>query len=62
MAEIKPYQYYHKFFLVNSNVVLHTRKPVVSGITTLEYDHVEALGQSLGEIAWHKAGIFKVNN
>ena len=31
------------------------------GVTNLEYDHVEVLGETLGEIAWHKAGIFKVS-
>ena len=36
------------------------RKPVVCGITNLEYDHVEVLGETLSEIAWHKAGILKV--
>ncbi|XP_065917696.1 folylpolyglutamate synthase, mitochondrial-like isoform X2 [Dysidea avara] len=35
------------------------RWPVVCGVTSLDYDHVEQLGQTLGEIAWHKAGIFK---
>lgn len=38
------------------------RKPVVCGVTNLEYDHVEVLGETLGEIAWHKAGIFKVSS
>ena len=33
------------------------------GVTNLEYDHVEVLlGETLGEIVWHKAGIFKVNS
>ena len=35
------------------------RKPVVCGITSLDFDHVKQLGHSLGEISWHKAGIFK---
>ncbi|MCJ1264916.1 hypothetical protein MMC22_004791 [Lobaria immixta] len=34
-------------------------KPVVTGITTIGMDHVEQLGPSLENIAWHKAGIFK---
>lgn len=34
-------------------------KPVVSGITTIGMDHVEQLGPSIQNIAWHKAGIFK---
>ena len=33
---------------------------MVCGITNLEYDHVEVLGETLSEIAWHKAGILKV--
>ncbi len=32
---------------------------MVCGVTTLDYDHTSILGQSLTEIAWHKAGIFK---
>ncbi len=34
-------------------------KPVVTGITSLGIDHVAVLGNAIGEIAWHKAGIFK---
>ena len=37
----------------------YTRRPVVCGVTTLDFDHVKQLGSSLGDIAWHKAGIFK---
>ena len=37
----------------------HTRRPIVCGITPLDFDHVKQLGSSLGNIAWHKAGIFK---
>ncbi|MED6174310.1 Folylpolyglutamate synthase [Stylosanthes scabra] len=39
-----------------TNVV---REPVVCGITSLGYDHMEILGNTLGEIAGEKAGIFK---
>lgn len=35
-------------------------KPVVTGITALGIDHVNVLGNTLQEIAWHKGGIFKV--
>ncbi len=35
-------------------------KPVVTAITSIGYDHQFLLGNSLSEIAWHKAGIFKV--
>jgi folylpolyglutamate synthase len=33
--------------------------PTVAAITTLGIDHVYMLGETLPEIAWHKAGIFK---
>lgn len=39
-----------------TNVV---QKPIVCGITSLGYDHMEILGNTLGEIAGEKAGIFK---
>ncbi|KAL8906531.1 MAG: hypothetical protein Q9207_001969 [Kuettlingeria erythrocarpa] len=35
------------------------QKPVVTGVTTIGMDHVEQLGPSIENIAWHKAGIFK---
>ncbi|VVB05785.1 unnamed protein product [Arabis nemorensis] len=35
------------------------KKPVVCGITSLGYDHMEILGDTLAEIAAEKAGIFK---
>lgn len=33
--------------------------PAVTGVTTLDYDHVQVLGHTLSEIASEKAGIFK---
>lgn len=39
-----------------TNVV---QKPVVCGISSLGYDHMEILGNTLGQIAGEKAGIFK---
>ncbi|XP_020703144.1 folylpolyglutamate synthase isoform X2 [Dendrobium catenatum] len=39
-----------------TNVV---RTPIVCGISSLGYDHMEILGNTLGEIAGEKAGIFK---
>ncbi|XP_038710735.1 folylpolyglutamate synthase-like isoform X2 [Tripterygium wilfordii] len=39
-----------------TNVV---RAPIVCGISSLGYDHMEILGNTLGEIAGEKAGIFK---
>ena len=35
------------------------KKPVVTGITTLGMDHVDQLGPTLKNIAWHKGGILK---
>ena len=35
-------------------------KPVVTGITALGLDHVSTLGTTIKEIAWYKAGIYKV--
>lgn len=40
----------------STNVI---KEPVVCGITSLGMDHTEALGTTLGQIAAHKAGIFK---
>ena len=40
----------------STNVV---EQPDVTGITTLGIDHVAVLGDTLAQIAWHKAGIFK---
>ncbi|KAL9615864.1 MAG: hypothetical protein Q9160_009198 [Pyrenula sp. 1 TL-2023] len=39
-----------------TNIVEH---PVVTAITSLGMDHVNQLGPSIENIAWHKAGIFK---
>ncbi|XP_076019803.1 folylpolyglutamate synthase, mitochondrial-like isoform X2 [Genypterus blacodes] len=35
------------------------RKPWVCGISSLGIDHTQILGETIEEIAWHKAGIFK---
>ena len=35
------------------------RNPVVCGVTTLDLDHVDVLGDTLAKIAREKAGIFK---
>lgn len=40
----------------STNVI---KGPVVCGITSLGMDHMETLGDTLGEIASHKAGILK---
>lgn len=42
----------------STNVV---QKPTVVGITSLGIDHTNVLGDTLEEIAWHKAGIIKAS-
>ncbi|KAG4303868.1 hypothetical protein PORY_002722 [Pneumocystis oryctolagi] len=37
------------------------QRPTVTGITSLGIDHVSILGDTIEEISWHKAGIFKEN-
>ncbi|KAJ8038606.1 Folylpolyglutamate synthase, mitochondrial [Holothuria leucospilota] len=34
-------------------------KPIVTGISSLGMDHLKSLGDTIAQIAWHKAGIFK---
>ena len=40
----------------STNILL---QPTVTGITNLDIDHTAMLGSTIGEIAWHKAGIMK---
>lgn len=40
----------------STNVI---ERPLVTAVTSLGMDHVQQLGPSLENIAWHKAGIFK---
>ena len=42
--------------LDSTNII---ESPIVTGITTLGIDHTMTLGETIQEIAWHKAGIFK---
>lgn len=37
-------------------------QPLATGISTLGIDHVFALGDTVGKIAWHKAGILKAGS
>ena len=39
--------------------LLYNRNPVVCGITSLGYDHMSNLGDTLEKIAWQKGGICK---
>lgn len=43
----------------STNIFPH---PVATGITTIGLDHVKTLGNSVEQIAWHKAGIFKAGS
>lgn len=40
----------------STNIIV---SPSVTAVTSLGIDHVETLGRTLPEIAWHKAGVFK---
>ncbi len=40
----------------STNIV---ENPVACAITTLDFDHTKILGETIEEIAWHKAGIMK---
>ena len=40
----------------STNVVEH---PVVTGITSIDLDHIAQLGPDIEHIAWHKSGIFR---
>ncbi|KAI8337294.1 Mur ligase [Chlamydoabsidia padenii] len=42
----------------STNIIEH---PIVCGITSLGLDHVNVLGNTIDQIAWHKAGIIKQN-
>jgi folylpolyglutamate synthase len=45
--------------LDSTNIIVH---PAATGITTLGIDHVATLGDTIDQIAWHKAGIFKTGS
>ena len=34
-------------------------KPLISVLTSIDYDHIDLLGHTLEEIAYHKCGIIK---
>ena len=38
------------------------RSPVVCGVSSLGMDHIAILGDTIDQIAWNKAGIFKVSS
>lgn len=35
------------------------QKPIVTGITSIELDHIAQLGPTIQNVDWHKSGIFK---
>ena len=39
--------------------LLSFRRPTVCAISSIGYDHMEILGETLAKIAWQKGGIFK---
>ncbi|KAM7538683.1 hypothetical protein Aperf_G00000051711 [Anoplocephala perfoliata] len=42
----------------NTNFI---RRPLVTAVSSVEHEHAAILGNTLPEIAWHEAGIFKTN-
>jgi len=63
---------YHVFLSENVNIAIYetgvggerdstniVERPAVTGITSLGIDHTLSLGNTIEEIAWHKAGIQK---
>ena len=46
---------YFSYLIINILI----RNPVACGITSLQLDHCDRLGNTIEEIAWHKSGIFK---
>src|ERR1700694_5719103 len=55
-VDVAVYETHHGGEYDATNVV---EKPVVSVITPIDEDHVDQLGPSVANIAWHKAGILK---
>ena len=50
----------HILFLCHSMILKVLIMQTVCGVTLLDYDHVELLGNTLRDIAFEKSGIFKV--
>lgn len=55
-VDVAIYETHHGGEFDATNVI---QKPVATGITRIGMDHVEQLGPSIEDIAWHKAGILK---
>ena len=55
-VDVAIYETHHGGEYDATNVV---QEPIVSVITPIDEDHVNQLGPSVENIAWHKAGIFK---
>lgn len=55
-VEVAIYETHHGGEFDSTNVI---ENPVVTAITSIGMDHINDLGPTLENIAWHKAGIFK---
>jgi len=55
-VDVAIYETHHGGEYDATNVI---QEPVVTAITPVDEDHVDQLGPSVENIAWHKAGIFK---
>ena len=55
-VDVAVYETHHGGEYDATNVI---QEPAVTAITPIDEDHIEQLGPSVENIAWHKAGIFK---
>lgn len=55
-VDVAMYETHHGGEYDVTNIV---QEPVVTAVTTIGLDHLEELGPSVENIAWHKGGIFK---
>ncbi|KAH8889928.1 Mur ligase [Thozetella sp. PMI_491] len=55
-VDVAIYETHHGGQFDATNVIPH---PKITAITTLGMDHVDQLGPTIQDIAWHKGGIFK---
>jgi len=55
-VDVAIYETHHGGEYDATNVIL---RPVATGVTTIGMDHVDQLGPTIENIAWHKSGIFK---
>jgi len=55
-VDVAVYETHHGGEYDATNVI---SRPVATGVTTIGLDHVDQLGPTIENIAWHKSGIFK---